>query len=50
MRHPAEMGGHEISQFERKEIIVRQGKGNKDRITMLPEKIVPLFHSYIEKR
>jgi integrase len=35
--------------FGRKEIIVRQGKGNKDRITMLAEKIVPLFHSYIEE-
>jgi hypothetical protein len=48
MRHPAEMGGHEISQFVRKEIIVRQGKGNEDRLTMLPKEIVPLFHSYIE--
>jgi integron integrase len=34
--------------FSRHEITVRQGKGNKDRITMLPEKAVPLLHSHIE--
>jgi integrase len=43
------MGDHEISQFVRKEIIVRQGKGDKNRTTMLPKEIIPLFHSYIEE-
>lgn len=35
--------------FGRKEILVREGKGNKDRITMLPERAVPLLHSHIEE-
>lgn len=35
--------------FGRKEITVRQGKGNKDRLTMLPERAIPLLHSHIEE-
>ena len=35
--------------FGRKEITVRQGKGNKDRLTMLPERAIALLHSHIEK-
>jgi integrase len=27
--------------FDMKQVIVRRGKGNKDRVTMLPEKIIP---------
>lgn len=34
--------------FGRGEIVVREGKGNKDRVTMLPERAVPLLHSHIE--
>jgi len=35
--------------FGRGEILVREGKGNKDRVTMLPERAVPLLHSHIEE-
>ena len=35
--------------FSRKEIIVRAGKGNKDRITMLPDSVIPGLQSTIEK-
>ncbi len=35
--------------FGRNEITVREGKGNKDRITMLPERCVSLLHSQIEE-
>ena len=35
--------------FGRKEITVRQGKGNKDRVTMLPERAVPMLHAHIEE-
>lgn len=35
--------------FGRGEILVREGKGNKDRITMLPERAVTLLHSHIEE-
>lgn len=35
--------------FGRREITVRQGKGNKDRLTMLPEKAIPLLQSHIEE-
>jgi integron integrase len=34
--------------FGRGEITVRQGKGNKDRLTMLPNKAIPMLHSHIE--
>lgn len=30
-------------------IIVREGKGNKDRVTILPEKLVPRFKSHLQK-
>lgn len=35
--------------FSRKEIIVRAGKGNKDRITLLPDAVVPGLQHAIEK-
>jgi len=35
--------------FERLEIIVREGKGNKDRVTMLPEKLVAPLKAHLEK-
>lgn len=35
--------------FGRGEILVREGKGNKDRVTMLPERAVTLLHSHIEE-
>lgn len=34
--------------FGRSELLVRAGKGNKDRITMLPARAVPLLHTQIE--
>lgn len=36
--------------FERYEIIVRDGKGAKDRMTMLPSSIVPLLQNHIQQR
>lgn len=33
--------------FERREILVRDGKGGKDRVTMLPDAIVPALHEQI---
>ena len=44
-RHPKEMGVSEVEAFlthlavERREIIIREGKGNKDRVTMLPKNL-----------
>lgn len=35
--------------FELKQIIVREGKGGKERRTLLPEKLVPLLRQQIEK-
>jgi integron integrase len=35
--------------FELNEIIVRDGKGEKDRITLLPQKIVPLLNEHLNK-
>ncbi len=35
--------------FGRGEILVREGKGNKDRVTMLPERATPLLHSHIDE-
>ena len=34
--------------FGRSELLVRSGKGNKDRITMLPQRAIPMLHSHIE--
>lgn len=36
-------------EFTRREIIVREGKGNKDRVTVLPENIIPPFKAHLEK-
>jgi integron integrase len=36
--------------FERLEILIRDGKGAKDRITMLPSSIVPLLQAQLLKR
>ena len=35
--------------FSRREITVRRGKGNKDRITMLPESVVPALKTAITR-
>ena len=35
-------------EFERREIIVREGKGNKDRVTVLPENLVEPLRQQIE--
>ena len=35
--------------FERKEIIVRHGKGDKDRHVMLPQKLIPELKAHIKK-
>lgn len=35
--------------FSRKEIIVRQGKGGKDRVTMLPEKVITALYVHLER-
>ena len=34
--------------FSSKNIIVRSGKGNKDRSTLLPEKLIPQLHNQID--
>lgn len=36
-------------EFTRREIIVREGKGNKDRITMLPENLLLSLKAHLEK-
>ena len=36
-------------EFSRREILVRQGKGAKDRVTMLPERAVPALHEHLAK-
>lgn len=35
--------------FERREIIVRDGKGGKDRVTMLPDRLVEPLRAHLEK-
>ena len=35
--------------FSRKEIIVRSGKGNKDRVTTLPETLIPRLKLQLEQ-
>jgi site-specific recombinase XerD len=34
--------------FGRGELLVRSGKGNKDRVTMLPQRAISMLHSHIE--
>ena len=36
--------------LERMQVTVRQGKGNKDRVTLLPEQLVPVLARVIEHR
>jgi integron integrase len=36
-------------EFARREIVVREGKGFKDRVTMLPEAVVEPLKTYLEK-
>ncbi len=36
-------------EFERREIIVREGKGNKDRVTVLPENLILPLMAHLEK-
>lgn len=36
--------------FERKEIVIRDGKGAKDRITMLPATVIPELKAHLQKR
>lgn len=36
-------------EFERREIIIREGEGDKDRITMLPENLIPPLRDQLEK-
>lgn len=36
-------------EFTRREIIIREGKGNKDRVTMLPENLVLPLSTHLEK-
>jgi integron integrase len=35
-------------EFDQREIVVRNGKGGKDRVTMLPEKVVPALKSQLK--
>ena len=36
-------------EFSRREIIVREGKGNKDRVTVLPENLILPLQAHLEK-
>lgn len=36
--------------FERKEIVVRSGKGAKDRVTMLPQSLMVILQAHLNKR
>lgn len=36
-------------EFERREIVVRDGKGGKDRVTMLPDRVAPRLQAQLEK-
>jgi integron integrase len=37
-------------EFDRRQITVRDGKGGKDRVTVLPDALVPLLRVHLEKR
>lgn len=36
-------------EFERREIVVREGKGNKDRVTVLPENLILPLQAHLKK-
>ncbi|MHB8920659.1 MAG: integron integrase [Halothiobacillus sp.] len=36
--------------FSRGEIVIREGKGAKDRVTMLPESVIPALQAHLQKR
>ena len=36
-------------EFSRREIIVREGKGNKDRVTVLPENLILPLQAHLQK-
>ena len=36
--------------FERAEILVRDGKGAKDRVTMLPQSLIPVLREQVQQR
>ncbi len=36
-------------EFERREIVVREGKGNKDRVTVLPENLITPLKAQLQK-
>jgi len=36
-------------EFSRREIVVREGKGNKDRVTVLPENLIPLLREQVAR-
>ena len=36
-------------EFQRREVIVREGKGNKDRVTVLPENLILPLKAHLEK-
>lgn len=36
--------------FDRREILVRDGKGAKDRVTMLPERLIPSLREHLARR
>ncbi|MEF7614190.1 integron integrase [Aquincola sp. MAHUQ-54] len=36
-------------EFDRREIVVREGKGNKDRVTVLPENLITALQRQLEK-
>ena len=42
-RHPSEMGADEVTRF-----LVRQGKGDKDRVTLLPAAVVPEISRHLD--
>ena len=36
-------------EFERREIVVREGKGNKDRVTVLPENVILPLRAHLDR-
>jgi integrase len=35
--------------FDRREVVVREGKGGKDRVTVLPEKLIPALQVHLKR-